>query len=373
MQGNSDSGETAARRHVLAVFIGRFQPFHRGHVSVMEHAAGFADSAVILVGSAFRASTPKNPLSFSERAEMIAQILRDLPVPVTVLPLVDTLYDDAAWGANVRAAIDWHIQSSGLAGADVHVVLTGYEKDKSSAYVRWFPDWGWNGAPPLLQDGATVNATQLRAALYAGAPLETAALSDVYGSEPVRLLAAWAARTPDRLAYLRAEAAVQADFRARQSAMEAQWGYPVPLNTVDAVVVCAGHVCLIRRAHAPGKGMLALPGGYFAAGETGLEAALRELREETGLDLSRHTPTARRMFDHPDRSERGWIRGEAFLFRLDGPRPVLRAGDDAAGASWVPLAAIRSDMLFEDHFDILETLVPEVPAPYTAMLSARRG
>ena len=56
-----------------------------------------------------------------------------------------------------------------------------------------------------------------------------------------------------------------------------------------------------------------------------------------------------------------------------GAVPPLQAGDDAADAMWIPMGAVTSELLFEDHFDILETLLDTVPSPYAAQLSARRG
>ena len=367
----TESGPKA--RHVLAVFIGRFQPFHAGHRAVVQHAMGFADSVLILVGSAFRPRTPRNPLTYVERAGGIAAALQDATVPIAVTPLVDTLYDDAAWGQNVRMALTRHILDMGLSPADVDVVLTGYEKDKSSAYVRWFPDWGWNGAPVHSHGGETVSATGLRNAFYGLVEATEDDLIARYGEVAVSVLAGWAHQNEGLMAGLRAEALVAADGKARQAALAESWGFPIALNTVDAVVVCAGQICLIRRGQYPGHGLLALPGGFLEAEETGLEAVLREVHEETGLDLSGHTPVQRRVFDHPDRSERGWLRTEAFVFELDGPLPPLQAGDDAADAMWIPMGAVTSELLFEDHFDILETLLDAVPSPYAAQLSARRG
>ena len=361
------------RRPVLAVFIGRFQPFHLGHKAVMDHAAGFADRILVLVGSPFRPRSPKNPLTYTERASFIAAHLQDATVPVAVTPLVDTLYDDAAWARNVRAAVDWHLRDEGLDPAQVEIVLTGYEKDKSSAYVRWFPEWGWNGAEPYLQDGTTVSATGLRNAFFGLGEIDAEALSARYGELSVQLMQDWMQRAGPVGDNLKAETLAVAHAQARHDALREAWGYPIPINTVDAAVVCDGHILLVRRGQGPGIGLLALPGGHFEQDETAQQAALRELAEETGLDLSGHVPETRRVFDHPDRAERGWVRTEVFLYRIDGPLPEVTAGDDAAQALWHPLFSLTSETLFEDHYDILESLLPEVPDPYAAMLAARRG
>ena len=56
-----------------------------------------------------------------------------------------------------------------------------------------------------------------------------------------------------------------------------------PLHGVLLVLRQRGHLVLIRRTKEPYKGLLALPGGKIEKGETPLDAARREMREETGL------------------------------------------------------------------------------------------
>ena len=60
--------------------------------------------------------------------------------------------------------------------------------------------------------------------------------------------------------------------------------YPAkPMLAASIAVFHDGRVLLARRTKSPGAGLLALPGGLVEAGETMAEAALRELREETGV------------------------------------------------------------------------------------------
>ena len=68
------------------------------------------------------------------------------------------------------------------------------------------------------------------------------------------------------------------DFMARE--------YPAhPVVGVGAVVVRDGRALVVRRAHEPRKGEWSLPGGLLDLGESLVDAARREVKEETGLDV----------------------------------------------------------------------------------------
>jgi bifunctional NMN adenylyltransferase/nudix hydrolase len=60
-----------AKQKDVSVYIGRFNPFHRGHAYVLEEALKTSKLVIVLVGSAGQARTPKNPFTFTERKEMI--------------------------------------------------------------------------------------------------------------------------------------------------------------------------------------------------------------------------------------------------------------------------------------------------------------
>ena len=89
----------------LAVLVGRFQPFHDAHLALLTRALAIAPRCVVVVGSAFQARTPKNPFTWTERAEMIRHALPESDRErVTIVPMRD-YYDETRWVACVREAV----------------------------------------------------------------------------------------------------------------------------------------------------------------------------------------------------------------------------------------------------------------------------
>ncbi len=129
--------------------------------------------------------------------------------------------------------------------------------------------------------------------------------------------------------------------------------------TVDLVIltVRSGELCVlvVERGAEPFLGQDALPGGFLQAGETLLDAALRELAEETNLDGHDLHLEQLAVYDDPDRDPRGRIVSVAYLaIAPDLPVPV--GGSDAASARWAPVSEIRGTMAF-DHTLILDNAV----------------
>jgi nicotinamide-nucleotide adenylyltransferase len=63
-----------------AVFLGRFQPFHKGHYNVVEKYRGEYDDFSLVIGSAGAEETKDNPLSFEERKEVIQECFPELEI-----------------------------------------------------------------------------------------------------------------------------------------------------------------------------------------------------------------------------------------------------------------------------------------------------
>lgn len=124
-----------------------------------------------------------------------------------------------------------------------------------------------------------------------------------------------------------------------------------PRLTVDIIIEVEGGIVLIERKNPPPG--WALPGGFVDYGETVEEAAVREAREETGLDvkLIRQFHT----YSDPRRDPRGHTVSAVFVARADG---TPRGADDAMRAGVFTAGTLPGTIAF-DHRQILEDYFKE--------------
>ena len=112
--------------------------------------------------------------------------------------------------------------------------------------------------------------------------------------------------------------------------------------------------------------MLFRSGGFLDQGERVLDACLRELREETKLKVP--TPVLKgsikrqSVYDDPHRSARGRTVTHAFYIELEpnAELPKVKGGDDAKHARWVPLSELDPQLMFEDHYFIIQDMLGAV-------------
>ena len=140
-----------------------------------------------------------------------------------------------------------------------------------------------------------------------------------------------------------------------------QYKYPHPAMTADCVVFGFDgkqlQVLLIERGLEPYKGSWALPGGFMKIDETVKQCALRELKEETGVEdiyLEQF-----HVFSAVGRDPRERVVTVAFLALVRKSDFRLIAGDDAAGASWFELGKLPP--LAFDHHDIIDMARKRLP------------
>ncbi len=108
---------------------------------------------------------------------------------------------------------------------------------------------------------------------------------------------------------------------------------------------------VITRGNEPFRGRPALPGGFVRESEDLVDAAVRELGEETGLDGAALHLEQLSTYGAPDRDPRGRVVSVAYLAIMPD-LPIPTAGSDASSAIWTPVDEIRGRLAF-DHDTIL--------------------
>jgi bifunctional NMN adenylyltransferase/nudix hydrolase len=315
------------------IFIGRFQPVHHGHLHAIGVASTQVDKLYILVGSANQCRSIKNPWTFQERKHMLRAKLRTAGISnYEIIPLNDHIYSDSQWIADVRATVEHHDMGT--------PILFGHMKEGND-YLKWFPDWKFKD----VESNIKVNASSIRKRMF-----ET--------EDPAM------------------PATVQADFEYYKAEAVRFSVYPFPdtlnFNCSDSVLECQGHVLLIQRKFAPGKGAWALPGGFRNQRETFLDCAIRELMEETNVRVPekvlRGSIVKTELFDSPERSF-GIPRNTLAVYMRINPNPdetLPRANgaDDAAECRWVSLTdALNKYELYDDHAAIISKVTGVMPFP----------
>ncbi|GGK25036.1 bifunctional nicotinamide mononucleotide adenylyltransferase/ADP-ribose pyrophosphatase [Deinococcus malanensis] len=299
---------------------------------------------IVVIGSARAARNTKNPFTAEERQDLIWAMLLEAGVPksrVLFVHVRDYFYNESLWLSEVQAGVQAHTRGS------TDVALIGHLKDESSYYLRSFPAWEFIPTHVV----SALSATDVRRAYFEDR------LEDVLGMVPpaVHAFLVRFHQTPE-YAELRVEYDHLRDYRTAWKDAP----FPPVFVTTDAVVTRSGHVLVVRRGGMPGRGRLAMPGGFLEQKETLMECCIRKVHEETGLGEGTSLPAALKsqaVFDYPDRSQRGRTVTHAFHFDLGiGQLPRLSGGSDASEALWLPLSDALSspELFFEDHHAIIE-------------------
>jgi bifunctional NMN adenylyltransferase/nudix hydrolase len=341
------------KKYDYGIVVGRFQPFHLAHQDLIKHSLSVAEKTIVVLGSARNAPDIRNPFTPEMREEIIRACFPQEKDRLVFRAVRDYPYNDHVWTAEVQNLAREIIEED--EDRNHHVAMVGYFKDRTSYYLNLFPQWSFEEFYCSDKKLLNINATKIREKFFA----EDESWREMVPECAQRYLDFY--RTTEFFPRLKEEFEYIDKYKADTRFVGVTYA-PIFVTT-DTVVVQSGHVLVVRRRVYPGKGLLALPGGFLAPDSTLEDSALRELKEETQIrvpvSVLRGSIKAQHTFDHPQRSQRGRTVTFAYYIELepnlrDG-LPHVKGGDDASRAFWLPLSALgeKEDEFFEDHLSII--------------------
>jgi len=332
------------------IYIGRFQPPHNGHFATIRKALEQTEKLLLFIGSHETCRSLRNPFTTEERLEMLKISLTPKELEkIIFIPIYDSNYNHAEWVQEVNTA---SVKCLGQARTkECAIGIIGHKKDKTSYYLDLFPEWKFVEMP-LLENG--LSSTEIRKKWLGGTLTEQDKIPQaVYSYLKNKDRESWAKNQKE-------EYKLVEEYKKEWASTP----YPPIFVAGDALVICKEHILLIKRGAFPGKGLFAMAGGFLDQNEPLKHCAIRELIEETGIDvdyaeLDKSIKDCQ-VFDDPRREPRGRMISHTFLFDLQLPElPKVRAADDASEAMWVPLKdldKIRSQ-LGGDHYKIIKKML----------------
>ncbi|NJE13559.1 nicotinamide-nucleotide adenylyltransferase [Thermococcus sp. LS2] len=164
------------------LFVGRFQPFHNGHLKALEFIFKHVDELIIGIGSAQVSHTLKNPFTTSERMEMILRALDEAGIDrrrYMLIPLPDINFN-AIWALYVESLVP-----------KFEVVFTG-----NSLVAQLFRERGYKVIVQPMFRKDILSATEIRRRMIEGEPWEELVpkavakyIKEIKGVERIKMLA----------------------------------------------------------------------------------------------------------------------------------------------------------------------------------------
>lgn len=132
------------------LFVGRFQPFHKGHLTMTRRIIGEHNGLIFGIGSSQFRDTEKNPFSFGERAKMIRSAMKEEGFDAYDIIAIEDLNNDELWIRQVLELVP-----------DLEIV---YSNDPLT--IRLFEDRGIDVRVLPLVERHNLSGTEIRRRIY---------------------------------------------------------------------------------------------------------------------------------------------------------------------------------------------------------------
>lgn len=122
---------------MIALFIGRFQPLHKGHAKIIQNISKKYDEIIIGIGSSQYSNTQKNPFSSKERIKMIEKTLTSLNIDKYRIELIPDIHNPPKWVDHVLSIVsDFDVVISNSDFTKQLFIEKGYSVEGTPVYDR---------------------------------------------------------------------------------------------------------------------------------------------------------------------------------------------------------------------------------------------
>jgi 8-oxo-dGTP diphosphatase len=290
-----------------ALYIGRFQPFHNGHLDAVKQIVNAGYERVVLgIGSCQEKRTSKNPLSYDERKSLIESAFGNQNIDYDILSIPD-FGDDLLWTNYVVNNLNFD------------TVFTGNDWTQ-----KCFEEYSKKQVYRLNQQ-MQICATDIREKIVNNGNWQELVHENVANNLMKNGL----------------EKIIVNCCRPELK---------TPYLAVDGIVETTGGIVLIERLNEPFG--YALPGGFVDIGESCEDALVREMSEEVCLDVRDLNLFG--MYSAPLRDPRQHIASCVYVCKSNG---IPKAADDAKKVFVVPIEKLGEYDLVFDHRKIIDDYI----------------
>lgn len=294
----------------IGLFIGRFQPFHLGHIDALNQARKYGITEFIIgIGSSNKEHTAENPFTYEERKTMVTKILNAIGVKFTIYPLPDMESDE-----------DWkNYIIKNMPNFDV--VISG--NPRTSSIFKKTP---YKICPiKIIKD---IKSTSIRHMIHIG---NMEGLKELVPGQVI--------------IYLKS---MKADKRLTKYYQDEHiW----PSIAVDGILVTKEKKIIIIQRKNPPLGY-ALPGWFVEYGETTEQALIREMKEEVGVHIKIRKLAG--VMSNPKRDPRCHIISIVYIADVVSWR--LKAWDDAKSIKTMTLEKAQDLKMVAGHDTFLQNI-----------------
>jgi len=297
----------------VALFLGRFQPFHFGHLGVVKRISEECESLIIGIGSANKSHTRNNPFTFDERKMMIDLSLEREKISNCAVVAIDDINNYPKWVSHVLDSVP-----------KFDVLYTG-----NPLVRKLFEDKGYKVEvieKPEDSIKRETSASKVRKMMKDDEKWEDLCPDG----------------TREVIDVIKGAGRVKSTFRPK-----------TPLSAADSIIELYNEkdellgIPLIERKYPP-LGW-AIPGGFQDVGESLERTAIREAKEEISLDIT--LVHQLKTYSDPERDPRRHVNSTVFVAKSYG---TPKAADDAKTVKVFSLDELKDLELAFDHNKILD-------------------